>query len=221
MSDNSNIRTDNKTKAYERQFLAVKEAQSSLSVDEIEVAEGKVQTIAGVGVGGVAGISKTGPGTLKLSDMSVTPANGFSTATGTLDASNVVFRLGGSNTDNTDAPFVVGRDGAATAVMNGGSIYSLAPASGTWSATEIGAGTGGAGYLYATNLNLTSRGRLRLGADENATGVVEKVGGAWTVEATGSYGRFLMGEGKDSSSEFYHRGGTLETWGCFSSGAND
>ena len=36
MSDNSNIRTDNSSKAYERQFLPVKEAQSSLSVGEIE-----------------------------------------------------------------------------------------------------------------------------------------------------------------------------------------
>ena len=220
MSDNSNIRTENRQKAYERQFLAVKDARSSLSVGEIEVSDGKVQTIVGVGVGGVAGISKTGLGTLKLSDMSVTPGRGFSSTVGVLDASNVVFRLGGSATDNTDAPFVVGRDGAATAVMNGGSIYSLAPASGAWTATEIGSGNGGAGYLYATNLNLTSRGRLRLATGENSTGVVEKVGGAWTVEETGNYGSFYTGVGLNSSSEFYHRGGTLETWSWFCIGAN-
>lgn len=220
MSDNSNIRTENRQKAYERQFLAVKDARSSLSVGEIEVSDGKVQTIVGVGVGGVAGISKTGPGTLKLSDMSVTPANGFSTASGTLDASNVVFRLGGSRTDNTDAPFAVGIGSSATAVLNGGSVYCLSLGSEPYNAMEIGSGTGSAGYLYATNANVTSRGRIRLATGENSTAVVEKVGGAWTVEETGNYGRFYMGQGLNSSSAFYHRGGTLETWGYFCIGAN-
>ena len=211
----TDITITNFAKAYEKSF--VNETAMSLSVGEFDVADAKTLAVrSGIDIPHSAGIWKNGAGTLRLGDgegaTSVKPENGFGVAAGTLDAKDVTFRLGGTATSNKNAPFVVANGANATAVLNGGSIYSVATGSGDYNAFQVGAGEGGNGSLYATNVNVTARGRIRLATGQNATAYVEKVGGDWKVQENDSYGRFLMGQGSGSRSEFYHRGGTLETW---------
>ncbi|MBQ3748704.1 MAG: discoidin domain-containing protein [Kiritimatiellae bacterium] len=211
----TDITITNFAKAYEKSF--VNETAMSLSVGEFDVADAKTLAVrSGIDISHSAGIWKNGAGTLRLGDgegaTSVKPENGFGVAAGTLDAKDVTFRLGGTATANKDAPFVVANGANATAVLNGGSIYSVATGSGDYNAFQVGAGEGGNGSLYATNVNVTARGRIRLATGQNATAYVEKSGGDWKVQENDNLGRFLMGQGSGSRSEFYHRGGTLETW---------
>ena len=209
IADATSVTTANRTLAYEKTYRT----KATLGSNEFNVTDGATMTLTGgIAVNGSAGISKVEGGTLVLADSFVDAVNGFTVTEGTLDASNTRFRLGNWHDSDCDAPFVVGLGGTATAVLNGGRIYCMSTGSGTYNAMQIGANEGDAGYLYATNANVTSRGRIRLATGANSYAYVDKLGGDWTVEANASYGRFLMGEGAGSRSEFYHRGGTLETW---------
>ena len=215
--------TANETEAYRKTFVA---DGMSFKVAELEVGALKTLCISGgIDVSHSGGISKTGGGTLKMGggeDLTVRPANGFDVCEGVLEATDVVFRLGGTKTANHDAPFVVGDcgGGEATAVLNGGSVYCVSPGSGVFNAMQIGANEGDTGRLYATNANVTTRGRLRLATGAESTAYVEKVGGDWSVEEANSYGQFRMGEGLNGSSEFYHRSGTLTVFSYICVGSN-
>jgi len=208
--------------AYTKTFIA---DSMSFKVAELNVAADKTLLIQdGLDISNTAGISKTGAGTLALGDgggINVNPANGFAVCEGTLAADSVAFRLGGTATANRDAPFVVGNNGSATAVLDAGSVYCVSTGSGDYNAMQIGANDGDAGYLYATNATVTARGRIRLATGEGSFAFVDKVGGDWLVQENIYYGRFYMGQGLNSSSEFYHRSGTLETWSYFCIGSND
>ena len=222
--DNTSITTENYALAYEKTFDTAG-SNMTLVASEFDTASGKTLTVkSGLAISASAGISKTGSGTLRLGDDDgatlVNPRNGFAVSGGTLEATNVTFRLGGTETANRDAPFAVANGADATAVLNGGSVYSVATGSEPYTAFQVGAGSGNTGSLYATNVTVTTRGRIRLATGESATAVVEKVGGDWRVQENVDYGRFYMGEGLNSSSSFYHRGGTLETWGCLCIGSN-
>ena len=232
--NNTSITTENKKKAYEKSFDTA-DSNMTLVSSEFDVASGKTLAIkSGFAISAPEGISKVGSGTLRLGgkdgatfvlnaeddETLVNPWNGFAVASGTLNTTNVAFRLGGVATSKRDAPFVVANGDDATAVLNGGSIYSVSEESEPYNAFQIGVGSGNTGRLFATNVNVTTRGRIRLATGEGSTAVVEKVGGDWKVQENVDYGRFYMGEGQNSSSEFYHRGGTLETWGYLCIGSN-
>ena len=222
--NNTSITTENKKKAYEKSFDTA-DSNMTLVSSEFDVASGKTLAIkSGFAISAPEGISKIGSGTLRLGGKDgatfVNPWNGFAVASGTLNTTNVAFRLGGVATSERDAPFAVAIGDDATAVLNGGSVYSVSEKSEPYNAFQIGVGSGNTGRLFATNVNVTTRGRIRLATGESATAVVEKVGGDWKVQENGAYGRFYMGEGLNSSSEFYHRGGTLEMWSHFCIGAN-
>ena len=222
--NNTSITTENKKKAYEKSFDTA-DSNMTLVSSEFDVASGKTLAIkSGFAISASAGISKVGSGTLCLGGddgtTSVNPWNGFAVARGTLNTTNVAFRLGGVATSKRDAPFVVAIGDDVTAVLNGGSVYSVSEESEPYNAFQIGVGSTNTGRLFATNVNVTTRGRIRLATGEGSTAVVEKVGGDWKVQENGAYGRFYMGEGLNSSSEFYHRGGTLEMWSHFCIGAN-
>ena len=232
--NNTSITTENKKKAYEKSFDTA-DSNMTLVSSEFDVASGKTLAIkSGFVISAPEGISKVGPGTLRLGgkdgatfvlnaeddETLVNPWNGFAVASGTLNTTNVAFRLGGVATSKRDAPFVVANGDDATAVLNGGSVYSVSEESEPYNAFQIGVGSGDTGRLFATNVNVTTRGRIRLATGEGSTAVVEKVGGDWKVQENVNYGRFYMGEGQNSSSSFYHRGGTLETWGYLCIGSN-
>ena len=207
--------------AYTKTFIA---DSMSFKVAELNVAADKTLSVHdGIDISNTEGISKTGAGTLALGDgggINVNPVYGFAVSQGMLVASNVTFRLGGTATANHDAPFVVGNNGSATAVLDGGSVYCVSVESGDYNAMQIGANGGDRGYLYATNATVTARGRIRLATGEGSFAFVDKVGGDWRVQERADYGRFYMGQGLNSSSEFYHRSGTLETWSDFCIGSN-
>ena len=200
-----------------------------LSVEELNVAEGRTLAFAvsdNSKLTALGHLYKKGSGTLVLggeNGVSVNPRKGFCVSEGGLQATDAKFRLGVSETANYDAPFVIGNSdgGVASAVLNGASIYCVSLESGKYNAMQIGAGTGDSGYLYATNVNVISRGRIRIGTGENSVAFVEKTGGDWKVQENAAYGRFLMGEGANSHSEFYHRSGTLETWSYICLGLAD
>lgn len=232
--NNTSITTENKKKAYEKSFDTA-DSNMTLVSSEFNVASGKTLAIkSGFAISAPEGISKVGSGTLRLGgkdgatfvlnaeedETLVNPWNGFAVASGTLNTTNVAFRLGGVATSKRDAPFAVAIGDDATAVLNGGSVYSVSEESEPYNAFQIGVGSGNTGRLFATNVNVTTRGRIRLATGEGSTAVVEKVGGDWKVQENDDYGRFYMGEGQNSSSEFYHRGGTLETWGYLCIGSN-
>ena len=232
--NNTSITTENKKKAYEKSFDTA-DSNMTLVSSEFNVASGKTLAIkSGFAISAPEGISKVGSGTLRLGgkdgatfvlnaeedETLVNPWNGFAVASGTLNTTNVAFRLGGVATSKRDAPFAVAIGDDATAVLNGGSVYSVSEESEPYNAFQIGVGSGNTGRLFATNVNVTTRGRIRLATGEGSTAVVEKVGGDWKVQENDDYGRFYMGEGQNSSSEFYHRGGTLEMWSHFCIGAN-
>ena len=216
------VPTTRKVLAYSKQFTT---EGMSFKIAELNAAADKTLLIQdGLDISNTAGISKTGAGTLALGDgggISINPANGFAVCEGTLAAADVTFRLGGTATANSDAPFVVGNEGSATAVLDGGSVYCVSVGSGDYNAMQIGAKAGDVGYLYATNATVTARGRIRLATGEGSFAYVDKVGGDWRVQENSNYGRFYMGQGLNSSSEFYHRSGTLETWSYFCIGSND
>lgn len=224
VTNNTSVTTVNETEAYRKSFVS---SEMSLNAAELEVETGKTLYVpGGINVSNGGGISKTGGGTLLMggeADLTVKPFNGFSVCEGALEATDVTFRLGGTRTANHDAPFVVGDcgGGEATAVLNGGSVYCVSPGSEPFNAMQIGANSGDTGRLYATNANVTTRGRLRLATGALSMAFVEKVGGDWRVEENGSYGQFRMGEGLNSSSEFYHRSGTLTVYSYICVGGND
>lgn len=211
-----------KVLAYSKQFTT---DSMSFKVAELNVAADKTLSVHdGIDISNTEGISKTGAGTLALGDgdgINVNPVYGFAVSQGMLVASNVTFRLGGAETANRDAPFVVGNGGSATAVLDGGSVYCVSVGSGDYNAMQIGANDGDEGSLYATNVNVTARGRIRLATGEGSFAFVDKVGGDWRIQENAYYGRFYMGQGLNSSSEFYHRSGTLETWSYFCIGSNN
>ena len=219
---NMTITQDRCVLAYRKTFSVGK---MRLAVGELNVAEGKTLSIQGViDVSSGAGLFKKGAGALSLGgegDITINPGNGFEICEGTLSATDAALRLGGTATANCDAPFVVGNGGSATAVLDGGSVYCVSVESGDYNAMQLGANAGDKGYLYATNVNVVSRGRIRLATGEGSFALVDKAGGDWLVQENLDYGRFYMGRGKNSSSEFYHRGGTLETWSYFRIGTSD
>ena len=222
--NNTSITTENKKMAYEKSFDTA-DSNMTLVSSEFDVASGKTLAVkSGFAISASAGISKVGSGTLRLGGEDgatfVNPWNGFAVSSGTLNTTNVAFRLGGVATSKRDAPFAVAIGDDATAVLNGGSVYSVSEESEPYNAFQIGVESGNTGRLFATNVNVTTRGRIRLATGESATAVVEKVGGDWKVQENDDYGRFYMGEGQNSSSSFYHRGGTLEMWSHFCIGAN-
>lgn len=222
--NNTSIPTTNYALAYEKSFAL--DGSMSLKVGEFAVADGNALAVkSGLDVSWQGShVTKTGAGTLLLGDddgnLVVNPDYGFAVAGGTLETTNVTFRLGGTATANRDAPFTVANGADATAVLNGGSLYSVSKQSNPYIALQVGAGAGDSGVLYATNVTVTTRGNIRLAVGEGSSALVEKVGGDWKVQEDTSYGRFYMGLGLNSSSEFYHRGGTLETWSYICIGNN-
>lgn len=221
VSNNTSVTLDNYALAYKCDFL---EYGPELKVSELEVAEGKkISILPGLTLFNRPSIVKTGKGTLEMGGeglLTVNPYRSFTVAEGMLDARNVTYRLGGTHTANHDAPFVVGTSGAAVAAVTGGSIYSVSTGSGDFSAVVIGDTANDSAYLYATNVDLTARGRIRIATAENSAAYVEKVGGDWSVEANHNYGRFYLGMGLNCNSEFYHRSGTLTTYSYICVGVN-
>ncbi len=73
------------------------------------------------------------------------------------------------------------------------------------------------GRLTSTNANVVCNGNMRFAVANNATGIVDKVGGDWTFgSGTDTYGRLYLGHAPETHAEFYHRGGTLtvSSWIC-------
>lgn len=73
------------------------------------------------------------------------------------------------------------------------------------------------GRLTSTNANVVCNGNMRFAVANNATGIVDKVGGDWTFgSGTDTNGRLYLGHAPGTHAEFYHRGGTLtvSSWIC-------
>ena len=73
------------------------------------------------------------------------------------------------------------------------------------------------GRLTSTNANVVCNGNMRFAVANNATGIVDKVGGNWTLgSGTDNNGRLYLGHAPGTHAEFYHRGGTLtvSSWIC-------
>ena len=225
----SSVTIKNFALAYERSFGSEIFAQNEVPVlyaEKLTVEGGHELSIPGnMKLASLGTLSKEGLGTLVLgkNGLTVNYGLGFSVSEGVFKASDATFRPNTAATAGYNAPFIVGKGGGreATAVLNGGSIYCISLESGTYNAMQIGADSGDIGYLYATNVNVVSRGRIRIGTGENSVAIVEKTGGDWKVQENAAYGRFLMGEGANSHSEFYHRSGTLETWSYICLGLAD